>query len=189
MMPLPGDPATLHTTAAALVAEGERIAGLRRVLAAIDAGPCWGSPAGQAFQARLQAAPPTLDRVASRYRAGGMALESFAAALERAQAETTAAITSHDEHTRLRDRWAELWLAAEQSPDPAEQARAKGCHARMVSAGEEVFRAERHYRAAREAFEEADGSCANKLRSLARDGLEDGRFYNTLTGVSDVSAR
>jgi hypothetical protein len=189
MMPLPGDPATLRTTAAALVAEGERIAGLRRVLAAVDAAPSWGSPAGQAFQARVRAAPPILDRVASRYGAGGIALQSFAAALERAQAETTAAISSHDEHTRLRDRYAELWLAAEQSPDPAEQVRAEGCHARMVSAGEEVFRAERHYRAARRAFEEADRSCASRLRSLAQDDLEDGRLYNTLTGVSDVSAR
>ena len=189
MVPLPGDPAGLRAIAAALVSEAGRIAALRRVLASIDAGACWDSPAGRAFQAKVAEAPPVLGRVCTRYGAGGRALSAFADALEHAQSEVTAAIGSHEENARMRDRFAELWIAAEQHPDPAQQASGPGWRARMVAAGEEVFGAERRYRAAREAFDAADRACAGTLKALALDGLADTRCYDALTGVGDVAAR
>lgn len=189
MMPIPGDPEGLRATADTLVAEARRMAALRRVLQALRAGEGWDSPAGRAFEERLRAVPPVLDRVAGRYLAGGLALRDFAAALEDAQRQTTAAMGLHREQARARDHWGEQMVLAESSADPVVREQSAGHRARMVAAGEEVFLAERRYLAARDAFAQADRRCAQSLRALAEDGLSDTLAYDALTGVGDLSGR
>lgn len=178
--PLPGSPQVVEALAAALAQEAGRIGAAHTVLLAIRAGAVWDSPAGAAFEERVQRLPRVLDAVARRYAGSAAVLHGFAAELRDAQAQCAAAIRLREEGAAVRDRFGERLVLAEQSGSPVELLEVPHLRARMAAGAQQVLAAEQGYRHARERFEAADRRCAQSLRALGEDSLGDPWHYDAL---------
>jgi hypothetical protein len=183
---MPGDPGTVRALADRLAGQGELLMRLASILTGLGepTTATWDSPAGTAFAARSRTASSLLVSVGRRYAVSAVALRPLAAALAEAQHDVSSAVDERADAWPRAVSFGNRRVEAEQSADPAQRAMAAGYHRAEIEQLERVQAAERRHSGAWERFTQADRRCIAVLHQLARDGLDDSRTYDALTGLS-----
>lgn len=178
---LGGQPEGLRILARALKGSAVRLSDVNGALRDVCAASDWDSDAGRAFAAEAQGPPWVIACLITRYSGASAALHTLAGALEEAQGEVSAAMSSHAEawrrHNVLLDR---LSFAT----DPVEQQDIeRSIHSELVI----IDAAEKRHTAACRRAKDADLACARQFRALAEDALDDPTGYTWLVNAGKVS--
>ncbi len=184
--PVPGSAVAIRAVADAVEASGLRLADAASTLVRLRDGAVWDGPAGEAFGARIAAAPSVLDRAARRFLGAARPLRTFATVHEEEQAAAQQAITeltdAWDAYLVLEDRAAALLGSGLTESAPELLAVRHAQQDEMAT----VARAEARHRAAVDRLEAADARCAGVLAALADDDISDTALYRGVRTLSSV---
>ena len=184
--PVPGSAVAIRAVADAVEATGLRLGDAAATLVRLRDGAVWDGPAGEAFGARIAAAPSVLDRAARRFLGAVGPLRTFAAVHEEAQAAAQRAIAevteAWDGYLVLEERAAVLVGSGLTESAPEMLALRHAQQDEMAT----VAGAEARHRAAMDRLEAADARCAGVLVALADDDISDTAVYRGLRTLGSV---
>ncbi len=184
--PVPGSAVAIRAVADAVEATGLRLGDAAATLVRLRDGAVWDGPAGEAFGARIAAAPSVLDRAARRFLGAVGPLRTFAAVHEEAQAAAQRAIAevteAWDGYLVLEERAAVLVGSGLTESAPEMLALRHAQQDEMAT----VAGAESRHRAAMDRLEAADARCAGVLVALADDDISDTAVYRGLRTLGSV---
>lgn len=184
--PVPGSAAGVLAVADAVGSTGRRLAATAATLGRMRDGAVWDGPAGEAFGARIGAAPGVLDAAARRFLGAVAPLRAHAGVLEEQQAVAQRAVLVHREAWEVYDH---LETRAVTLLDSGLDESAQALLVVRQAQQEEVAsagRAEAAHAGALEALRASDARCAAVLEALARDGIGDPVVYRGLRLASEV---
>lgn len=183
---VPGDAVGIRAVAESVEATGHRLAAAAATLGRMRGGAVWDGPAGDAFGARIAAAPGVLDAAARRFLGAAGPMRAYAEVFEHEQAVAQRAVLVHREawevHDHLEDRAIALAASGLDESSPAILTVRQAQREEIDVAG----RAEAAHGAALDALAAADARCAAVLEELARDAISDTAVYRGLRTVSQV---
>lgn len=179
---LGGDPEGLRILSRSFRGSAARLSSINDALRDVCAASEWDSDAGRAFALAAEQPQWVMACLVTRYAGAAQALATLAGALEEAQGEVSAAMSSHSEGWRRHNVLVERLAWAN---GPVEQADIeRSIHSELVI----IDAAERRHAAACHRAKDADRACARVLRSLAEDALDDPRGYTWLVNAGKVSS-
>lgn len=183
LAPLSGSPDVAETLASSLQEAARTIGAAEGALSLVRPGAAWDTPAGRAFEARVQSLPHGLGLMAERYAGAAAALRAFAAEFREAQLVCTREAVAHAELSRSAEH---LMASIDARGVPAtegDRAEVGVMERRRQEAILQMQASERRYAAAYERYQGADRRCAAVLDGLSHDSLDDSLVYRGMTGV------